>query len=161
VGKEALVQAKKDIEEIYKAHDMRVVSEVMEIISKYESADGKALMEYALDDLQADSLKLCSFNFTLGTFASNLEADSQKATNMRRFKEAEMFCNEKQNDPKATIAHLEKLAEVRMVSYRMNEVEAQRKAMIMREAVKATSEMVNMLKKVVERLMWQGNQSNL
>jgi len=156
-----LEEAKKDIHEIYKNNDMSVVFEVMDIIKTYESADGKALMEYAIDSLQADSLKLCGYNFHLGTLASNLEADYQKAVNMRKYQEANIFCTEKANDPKRSAAELSKVAEAGLAKWRQNECEAQRKAMIMRQAVQSVQEMVNMLKKVVERLLYQGPSSNM
>ena len=154
-------KARQEIEKVYQDNDLQVVVDVMDIIKKYTSMEGKGLMEFAVDELQQDSLKLCAYNFTLGTLASNYESDWQKAVNVRKFKEAEMFCAEKEADPKKSVAHLEAIAQRNGFPYRAQEGEAQRRAMIIRQAVSSVQEMVNMLKKVVERLMWQGNSTNL
>jgi hypothetical protein len=113
-------------------------------------------MEFAVDDLQADALKLCSLNFYLGTMASNLEADFVQATNKRRYQEANIWNQTKKNNPDMKLGEVDKVAEESLAIYRIDEGEKQRKMMIMRQAVESVSEVVNMLKKVCERLLIQG-----
>jgi hypothetical protein len=153
-----LAEAKADIEKIYKDNSLMVVLDVMGIINKYTEIEGKALMEFSVDTLQADALKLCALNFHLGTLASNLEADFVQASNKRKYQEANIWNQTKKNNPEMKLGEVDKVAEESLAVYRMDEGEKQRKMMIMRQACISVSEVVNMLKKVVERLLWQGQQ---
>jgi len=156
-----LEQARKDIEMVYKDNNLTALMEAMEIVKKYEGATGESIRDSSIDELQADTVRLVSLNFYLQTLASNLDSDAQKAVNVRKFQDASIFCQEKEKDPKMTLGHLEKVAEVGIASYRQAECEAQRRAMIMKQTCVAVQEQVNVLKKVVERLMWQGPSSTL
>jgi hypothetical protein len=151
-----LQEAKADIEKIYKDNNLMVVFEVMEIINKYTTVEGKTLLESSVDTLQADALKLCAFNFHLGTLASNLEADFVQATNRRKYQEANLWNQTKKNNPDMKLGEVDHVAEESLAVYRADEGEKQRKAMIMRQAVLSVSEVVNMLKKVVERILIEG-----
>jgi hypothetical protein len=151
-----LEEAKLEIEKIYKDNKLVIVFDVMEIINKYTSIEGKQIMEADVDTLQADAIKLCALNFHLGTLASNLEADFTQATNRRKYQEANIWTTTKKNNPDMKLGEVDKVAEEGLSAYRMSEAEAQRSALIMRQAVESVYEVVNMLKKIVERLMYEG-----
>lgn len=156
-----LEQAKADIQKIYEDNDLMVVMEVMDIINKYTTATGKSIMESSIDELQADALRLVSLNFHLATLASNLEADAVQSVNRRRYQEANIWNTTKQKNPNMKLGECDKVAEESLHIYRADEAEKQRRAGIMRAAVNSNQEVVNMLKKVVERLLMQGPQSSL
>jgi len=151
-----LEEAKKEIEKIYTDNGLMVVIEAMDIIEKYTGIDAAKLMESSVDSLQADALKLCSFNCYLATMASNLESDFVQATNRRKYQEANQFVNIKASDTSLKIGEVERHAEVAISVYRQDEAEKQRRAMIMRSAVESVLEVVQMLKKCVERILMQG-----
>ena len=151
-----LAEAKADIEKVYKDNNLMVVFDVMDIINKYTAIEGKTLMECDVDTLQADALKLCSLNFFLGTLASNLEGDFVQASNKRKYQEANIWNQTKKNNDGMKLGEVDKVAEEALAVWRMDEGEKQRKMMIMRQACESVSEVVNMLKKCVERLLWEG-----
>jgi hypothetical protein len=57
------------------------------------------------------------------------------------------------------LGEVDKVAEEALIVYRQDEGEKQRQSMIMRQAVASVIEVVMMLKKVVERLMIEGQQA--
>jgi len=156
-----LQEVKKEIEQIYNDNGLMSVMEAMDIIDKYTGVDAAKLMECSIDSLQADALKLCSFNCYLTTIASDLESNFVKATNNRKFQEANQWMTIKAATPAMKLGEVDKHAESGIALYRQEEASKQKKAMIMRSAVESIQEVVQMLKKVVERLLMQGPMANI
>ena len=152
-------ETRKLLEDAYKESSLDIISEIIAITKKYEGIEGAGLLECGIDDLQADALRLVSMNIHIGTLAGILEADALRAENIRKFKDAEVYLVAK--DEGGTVEELKRRAEVGVAPYRQREVDTLRKAKIMRQTVDSVSEMVNMLKKIVERMMWEGPSSNL
>jgi len=153
---ERLKNARKELENIYKDNDLQVVMEVMTIVNKYADISSQKLLEYDVDELQADTVKLCAMNFYLMTLTSNLEANYVVASNKRKYQEANIWTNVKEQSGKMTNGEVSKRAEVGLIAYRHNEADALRKYKIVEAATKAVIEVVNALKKTVERILWQG-----
>lgn len=151
--------AKKIIADLYTAEDMAVVLDVMKIVNKYQSEEGRKIMESQIATLQEDGMKLVALNFYLTTLASNAEADLVKATSIRKYQYSKHWVNMKEDNPKLAQGALDQMAEVKIIEERKVEVEAQRKAKLLRSASDSATEISNMLKKVVERLLVEGTQS--
>jgi len=151
-----LAKAKVELQKIYEDHGMNMVLEAMDIINKYSSFTSKELINFTIDELQTDAMRLTSLNFYLSSLSANLEADAVNAYNARKYHEANNWGTYKREDPKAKQGELDKKAEESIHKYRNTEAEAQRKSKIMSAAVGSVQEVVNMLKKVVERIMWEG-----
>jgi hypothetical protein len=159
-------KAKTQIAELCHDKSIGAILEVLEIIEKYNSIDGKRLMEFAVDDLQADALRLTSLNFYLDTLAAALSGDATNAENVRRFQYSSTWVRLKKtekNDKGAPVSDgvCDNMAEEAIAGYRLSEMDARKKADMMKAAVNSSQEVVNMLKKVVERLMMQGPGNNV
>jgi len=152
-----LEDAKQELKQTYEKHGVEIVIEAMEIIGKYSGQGIKELVENAkIDDLQSDALRLTALNFYLSSIASNLDATAGQAVNRRKFNEAFKWDEIRKEDLKIKQGEVDKKAEIAIETFRYQETEALRKAKIVSAAVESIIEMVNMLKKVVERIMWEG-----
>ena len=151
-----LAKAKVELQKIYEDHGMNMVLEAMDIINKYSSFTSKELINFTIDELQTDALRLTSLNFYLSSLSANLEADAVGAYNARKYHEANNWGSFRKSHEKAKQGEIDMLAEESIGKYRSSAAEAQRKSKIMSAAVGSVQEVVNMLKKVVERIMWEG-----
>lgn len=153
---ERIIEAQNYVSNIFKTNGMDCVLEAMEIVNKYATDEGRASMENDINGLQNDSIKLVALSFYLGTIASNLESDAIQAANIRKFQYSNVWVKFKKENEKITQGALDQMAEIEIKQFREDEVEKERRASIIRAALNSTIEIVNMLKKVVERLLVQG-----
>lgn len=153
----ATLDAEKIIGDMFEEVGMSYVGDAMKIISKYGTEEGRRIMENDIRQLQGDSIQLVTLNFTIGTFASVAESELVQATNSRKYGSAKNWVEFKENQPKLTQGVLDQMAETSIQSLRADEVKALKKAKMLRSASDGVTETVNMLKKITERLMWQGS----
>ena len=148
--------AKIELTKVYNDTGLQLVLEAMDIVNKYAGSTTEDLSKWGLDELQADAIKLTALNFYLGATGANLSSEASRRTNMRKYKEASNWTNIKKNNPSLKLGEVDKQAEEAIHIYRSEETEAFRKADIMKVACDSIVEVVNMIKKIVERIMWQG-----
>ena len=148
--------ARDKLVEAYEENGLQFIAEALSIVDKYLNLSDKDLGSYTIDEMQSDSLRLTSLNFYLSSSAANFEADSLSAYNRRKFKEAANWCKYRSDCPKAKQGEIDMLAEESIEKFRADEVEVIRRFKITAAAVSSIIEIVNMLKKSVERIMWEG-----
>ena len=149
-------EAEKLVHDIYRKEEQLTVIEAMGIINKYTTVTGQTLMECSIDEVQADSVKLVALNFHIGTITSDLEYRARQAYNVRKYQFAKNWVKFKEELPKATQGYIDNQSEVMVQIYRQDEAARERQAKIMRQAHDSIIETVNILKKVVEKLLVQG-----
>jgi len=154
-----LQNVKIELQKLYEYYNVEVVLEVMDIIDKYSDVTSKELLNFTADELQADSLRLTVLNFYLSSLSGNLDADAVQACNQRKYHLANNWANLRENQIKSKQGEIDMLAEKSIGVYRKAEGEAQRKSKIVSSAVSSIIEIVNMLKKIVERIMVEGQRS--
>ena len=153
---ERMIEAQNYVSNIFKTNGMDIALEALDIVNKYATDAGKQVLEYDISTLQEDSMRLVSIGFYLATIASNLDADAVRAANYRKYLYSSEWIKSKQENEKITAGACDNLAEVKIKSAREDEVEKQKRASIIRAALDSSIEVVNMLKKVTERLLIQG-----
>jgi len=160
-------QAKARLEKAYQeVEETDAVSEAIEIVSKYATVDGKAILDFAIDDIQADFLKLASINMFVNSLWAEAVYQATQSTNKRRWHHSTNWSQNKQNQkgPKgAPISdkYCDAITEQSIYAYREDEAAKQRKAMLLQSAVNSVQEVINALKKVGDRLVAQGPLNNL
>lgn len=135
-----------------------VLLEAMDIVAKYDKATRGALLECGIEELQTDAMRLTALNFYIGTLASGLEVDAQIAENVRKYWEARIYLDKADG---RRVDDIKREAEVGITQYRSIEAEALRRAKMVCKASESIVEMVNMLKKVCERILAQGMGHNV
>ena len=151
-------KAKEELTQAYEATGISIINEALNIIFKYQTMS-PADPDYSIEEMQRDSIVLTSLNFTLNTYTVKYEAEADRKKAESKFQRAHEFNVAKMNDPKLSDKKCENIAEEKIYPNILEEIEARKTAKYLGVAWERTVDVVNMLKKIVERTMWQGPQA--
>jgi hypothetical protein len=153
MSNERIIEAQKYVADIFKTNSMEIALEALSIVNKYASTEGQKAMEFDINTLQEDSIKLVAITFYLGTIASNLDADAAHASNRRKYEYSSEWIKAKKENEKITAGACDQIAEIKCKSFRDDEVEKEKRASIIKAALDSSIKISDMLKKIVERLL--------
>ena len=154
---EIIKKAKEELEQAYEATGIGIINEALAIIFKYQSLSPSD-PDFGIEEMQRDSIILTSVNFTLHTYTVKYEAEADRKKAQSKMARAQKFNGHKIIDPKMSDKKCENLveAEEEMYAIVLAEIEARKVAKYLDVAWQRSVDVVNMLKKIVERAMWQG-----
>jgi hypothetical protein len=159
MSNERMVEIQKYVSDIFQTNGMAIALEAGDLINKYSSLSGQQVMEFDVGTLQADSMKLVALNFYLSTISANLEAEAQRAENIRKYEYSSEWLKAKKENEKITAGACDAIAEVKIKTLKDNEIEADKKASMMRIIANSCLETTQMLKKICEQLLITGQRA--
>lgn len=148
-----LEEIKKLTQTILEVNELQSAMEVMDIVNQYVGISPETLDNKTPSILQADCVRLTGFGFHLGVILADYESKRGTIKNKIDQVYANKFLEAKTVDPKRTVDQCNAIAEQEVFSLKEEEVLAIRAVSIVDRVSKASIEVVNMLKKVVERLL--------
>jgi hypothetical protein len=150
--------AKKELQEAYKQSGVLIINEALEIIDKYQTTEEGSLPEFGIKMMQEDAMVLTALNFTLQSYWIQYEAEADKAKAKIKFEKARQFNLLKKSDTKKSDKVCEYEADEATYQFILEEIDKRKASRYLDVAWQRTVDVVNMLKKMVERAMWQGPQ---
>jgi len=155
---ERIKKAKEELTKAYEVTGISIINEALDIIFKYQTMSPTD-PDFSIEEMQRDSIVLTSINFTLHTYTVKYEAEADRKKSEVKFERAREFNAQKVIDPKMSDKKCEYIAEEKIYETIKQEIEARKTARYLDVAWQRAVDVVNMLKKIVERSMWQGPQA--
>lgn len=152
-------KAREDIRKAYEESGLGVLQEVLAVFEKYQDVNETGMLpEYGIEEMQNDALHLTALTFTVHTFYIRYEAEASRAKARIKYERAKQFNAIKVSDTGKSDKRAENEAEEGVYQYVLEEIEKQKIAGYIDVSWQRAVDLVNMLKKCVERMMWQGVQ---
>ena len=153
-------KAKAELEKAYEESGILVISDALNIIGKYQEVDEVTGMmpEFSINAMQEDALRLTALNFTIHSYLVEHDANSGRAKAKVKYEKARQFNLIKKADIKKSDRRCENEAEEGVYQFVLDDIEKRKVSQYLDIASQRIIDMVNMLKKTVERVMWQGVQ---
>lgn len=148
-----LEEIKKLTQTILEVNELQSAMEVMDIVNQYVGISPEALDNKTPSLLQADCVRLTGFGFHLGVILADYESKRGTIKNKIDQVYSTKFLEAKTIDPKRTVDQCNAIALQEVSGLKEEEILAIRAVSIVDRVSKASIEVVNMLKKVVERLL--------
>jgi len=152
-------QAKQDLEKAYQESGVMIIKDGLDVITKYQEVDESgSIQEFGIDEMQNDAIRLTALCFTIHSLMVEFEATWAKAKAKTKFERAHQFNLLKQADIKKSDGRCENEAEEAIYQYVLEEINSKKAMQYLDIAWQRMVDMVNVLKKSVEKRMWQGQQ---
>ena len=134
--------------------------DVTELINKYVDVKYEILTDVVVDEIQSDFIKLGVHNFYVGTMIGFFEFDLKRISCKIEQAKARIGLRLKAENPKVTVAEMDKYGVLETIDLNKEYLKAFKLDRVAKMLYKSVQEIVNCLKKAVDRIMWEKQQTS-